>query len=452
MKTGLKLALITLPIALVGAAILAYVVANRAPPERIDLAERASAVRVTTAKVREITPTVIGFGVVTPARTFQAITQVGGTVDYVNPALQDGQILPKGAVLWRLSPTDFNLAIAQANANIRSAEARLAELSVSEENQRAALEIEQEALSVKASDLARAEALFKAGTMTQTARDAVRAAHLAQRQKVQGIESTLALFPTQRAVQTEQIALYEANLDTAELNLQRSNMTLPFTARVASHSIEVGQFLNVGQSAATLDGVDLAEVVVQVAMDRFRRLVQSHGDAPRTLPMDPSQLTDVLRTLKLQAQVRLSLGDEVVTWPATVARLSDGIDLKTGTVGVVVQVDNPYGRTEAGNRPPLAKGMFVDVALRSTPVSGIVLPRSALHNGRVFVADQDNRLSTLAASPHLLQDNIALFTEGVPEGSRIVLSTPIPMIDGALLDPHPDPAVIDQLLAGDAAQ
>ncbi|MCK8463430.1 hypothetical protein MUY35_06160 [Aliiroseovarius sp. S1339] len=452
MKTGLKLALITLPIALIGAAILAYVISNKAPPERIELAERASAVRVVAAETRQIAPTLVGFGVVAPARTFQAIAEVGGTVDYVNPALRDGQILPAGSVLLRLSPTDFNLAIAQANANIRAAEARLAELDISEANQRAALEIEREALAVKAADLARADKLFTAGTITQTARDAARSAHLAQRQKVQGIDGTLALLPTQRAVQTEQIALYRTNLATAQRNLVRSEMTVPFIARVATHSVEVGQFLKAGQAAATLDGVDQAEVVVQVSMDSFRTLVRSGQRGTATLPLDPSRMTETLHELGLNALVRLRLGDEVVTWPAQVDRISDGIDPKTGTVGVVVQVNNAYGQSGNGNRPPLTKGMFVDVVLSSEPVSGIVVPRSALRDGQIFLAEADNRLRIVPVTPQLVQGAIAMLGDEIGEGSQIVLSPPNPVIEGALLDLHPDTELMNRLMVEDAAQ
>ncbi|MDE9450341.1 hypothetical protein J3R80_07645 [Aliiroseovarius sp. Z3] len=452
MRPGLKLLLITLPLALIGVATLAYVISTRTPPDRHELTERASPVRVIAAKTYKIAPTLVGFGVVAPARTYQAIAEVGGTVEYVNPALRDGQILPAGSILLRLSPVDFNLAIAQANANIRAAEARLAELDVSEANQRAALTIELEALDLKTAELARADTLFKAGTMTQSARDAIRSAHLAQRQKVQGIESALALLPTQRTAQTEQIALYRSNLATAELNLKRSEMTLPFLARVASHSVEVGQFLNKGQSAATLDGVNQAEVVVQAAMNDFRNLILNRPNGPTTLPMDPALLTDTLHELGLKATVRLRLGNEVLTWPATVDRISDGIDPRTGTVGVVVQVDDAYGQAGNGHRPPLTKGMFVEVVLRAEPINGIVLPRDALRDGHVFIADPDNRLRRVAAEPKLVQGGVALFTDMIPEGSRIVPTPPIPTIDGALLDPHPDAEVMDRLLAEDAAQ
>lgn len=452
MNKVLKLGLITLPIAAIGAGILAFVVSNSPPPARIEPAERANAVRVITAQTTEITPSAVGFGLVTPARTFAAIAEVSGTVEYLHPDLRDGQILPSGAVLLRLSPVDFNLAIAQANANIRAAQARLAELDVSESNQRAALEIEQEALAVKASDLARAEALYETGTMTQTARDAVRAAHLVQRQKDQSAESALALIPTQRAVQQEQIAIYQTTLATAERNLDRSELTLPFTARVAAHSVEVGQFLSAGHTAATLDSVDVAEIEVQLPLTTLRNLLRKGASEDTELPLDPTRMGVVLRDRGLSAQVRLRLGSEQVTWPATVDRISDEIDQRSGTVGVVVRVDRPYSHSGDGLRPPLTKGMFVDVVLRAQPVTGVVLPRSALHGGQVHLVDDDNRLRMIAASPKVIQGGIALFTDGIAEGARIVLATPDPVVEGLLLDPHPDTTLMPQLLAQDATQ
>lgn len=452
MKTGFKLALITLPLAAIGAGILVFVVSTSPPPARVALAERANAVRVITAQTHSIIPKIVGFGVVAPTRTYEAIAEVGGTVEYVNPSLRNGQILPEGAVLLRLSETDFNLSIAQANANIRSAQARLAELDVSEANQQAALDIEHEVLAVRASELARADALFTAGTMPQSTGDAARAAHLAQRQKVQGIEGTLALFPTQRAVQSEQIAVYQTTLTTAERNLERSVLVLPFAARVAAHSVEVGQFLKIGQTAASFDGIDNAEVEVQVSIDALRSLVKMAVSPQASVPLDPTRMSEVLAGLNLGARVQLRLGDELVNWRGRVDRLADGIDQTTGTMGVMVQVDGAYGQAETTNRPPLTKGMFVNVTLSASPVAGIVLPRNALRDGQVYLADTENRLRSVTATPQLVQGNIALFADTIAEGSRIVLSPPSPVIDGLLLDPHMDSGLVPKLMAQDAAQ
>jgi len=444
-RPGLKLLLITLPIIAIGAGILAYVIATGAPPERTPLVERATPVRVITAKTQSVAPRIIGYGLVRPARTYEAIAQVGGTVEHVNPGLQKGAILPAGAVLLRISPADVKLAIAQADANIRAAEARLSEIAVSETNQIAALDIEREALALRTADLLRTETLFQNGTISQTSVDTARTAHLAQRQKVQSLESALALLPTQRTVQTEQIAVYRASLETAKLNLARTELTLPFTARVASVSVETGQFLRSGTTAAVLDGIEAGEVEAQVTIASLRTLLRSTLSNPETISLDPASMTDVLRRLGLTAMVHLRLEDDIVSWPAKVDRISDSIDQQSGTLGVIVRVDAAYTEVEPGKRPPLTKGMFVEVSLQGQPQNGIWVPRSALRDGRLLLADADDRLSSVNVTTVMVQDGIAMISGEVSPGARILVSQPGSVVDGMLLTVTEDTALMEWL-------
>lgn len=447
MKIGLKLVFITLPLVMIGAGFLVYTVATSPPPERIELAERATPVRVITARTQSLTPRIIGFGLVNPARTYEAIAQVAGTVEYVNPALQKGAILPAGSVLMRLSAVDINLVIAQANANIRAADARLAELTISEANQTSALEIEKQALALKMADLERAETLLARGAIAQAVLDTAHTGHLAQRQKVQVLEGGLALLPTQRAVQVEQIAVYQANLETAKQNLERTELTLPFAARVASSSVEIGQFVRIGQTAAVLDGIEAAEIEAQVPVAALRSLMQSTRISTDILAIDPSMMTETIRKLGLLADVHLRLGQDVLSWPASVDRISDTIDQKTGTLGVIVRVNTAYTSAEPGKRPPLTKGMFVEVTLKADPVSGIIVPRSALRDGQLLVADETDRLQLVPVSFDLVQDGIALISGGIAEDARIVVSAPSPAMTGMLLNPIEDEALMARIAA-----
>ena len=87
MRSGLKLILITLPIIALGVGVLAFIIATGTPPERIALTERSTPVRVIIAQTQAVAPRQVGFGLVRPSRTYEAIAQVGGTVEYVNPSL-----------------------------------------------------------------------------------------------------------------------------------------------------------------------------------------------------------------------------------------------------------------------------------------------------------------------------------------------------------------------------
>ncbi len=446
MKTGFKLILVTMPIALIGAAFLAYTVKNKQAPEQVKIAERTTVVRVIEAKEYAVSPQASGFGLVSPARRFEAIAQVGGTAEYVNPMLKKGDILPKGAVILRLSQADFKLAVAQARANIRAAEGKMAEITVSEANLKSALEIEKEALAISKSDQARVEKLYAAGTASQSSRDAARAKHLAQRQKVQNLENSLALLPTQRLVQQEQIAASKAALETAELNLARTILTLPFDARVDMVSIEVGQLVRIGQTTASFDGIDAAEVEALIPAAELQKVFKGKNDTNGAqISTNPATIFKAHAGLDLQAKVTMQLGETLLEWPAVPDRISNTVDLKTGTFGVIVRVDKAYERAELGRRPPLSKGMFVKMILSAPPINGIVVPRSALRNGKLMVVDPDNRLKLLPVHPRFVQGDIALITEGVEAGTQVVVSRPIPTIEGMLLLPRVDSDLMAKL-------
>ncbi|MCB1358390.1 MAG: hypothetical protein KDK53_18515 [Maritimibacter sp.] len=445
MRNGLKLLLLTLPLAAAGAGYLAYTVNTKAPPAQVETGEIATPVRVITAAETSIRPVVTGFGLVAPAKTFEAIAQVAGTVAWVNPELARGAILPAGAELVRIASEDYEIALAQAEANVGAAEAKLTELSVSEDNQRAALEIERDVLALRADELARSEALLEGGARAQATVDTARAAWLAQRQKVQTIESTIALIPAQRAGLEESAAAARAAGDAARLNLARTTLTLPFDARVAQVSVEEGRFLRAGEVAAVLDGTDRAEIEAQVPIAELRRLLRLAAPDAAAFAADPTAMTSVLRGLDLGAEVRLNLGDDALRWSGHVDRVSDMIDPKTGTLGVIVVVDAAYGSAVPGAQPPLTKGMFVEVSIAGRPVTGLAVPRSALWDGTLFVAGDGDRLERRHVSTTLIQDRIALITNGISNGDRVVVSDLLVPLESMALAPVADEALTAEL-------
>lgn len=446
MRNGLKLVLITLPVIALGVGYLGYTVKTKAPPMQVEAAERAMPVRVIEARAGRVAPRLRGYGFVAPAETFEAIAQVGGTVAWVNPHLKRGSLLPAGTELLRIADEDYALAVAQAEANIRAAEAKLAELTVSEENQRAALAIEEEALALKQTDLARAEQLFESDALPQAGLDAARTAELAQRQKLQSVSSALALIPTQRVVQSEQIAVSQATAQTARLNLARTSLTLPFDARVASVAVEEGRLLRVGEVAAVLDGTAVAEVEAQVPVAQLRQLLRLEAPDASAYAADPTAMTEVLQGLDLGAELHLDLGDEVLTWPARVARVSDTIDPKTGTLGVIVEVFDAYAAATPGERPPLTKGMFVEVEITGRSMPGVVVPRNAVTSDGLWIA-QGDRLAVLEIAPVFVQEDIALIPESIGDGTLIVVSDLTPPVLGQLLEPVVDEALTARLEA-----
>lgn len=437
-----------LPPILIGAAVLWYMASGREGPEQRPAAEAARSVRAITIEPTEFVPRVVGFGSVYPGKVWNATAQVGGEVVHVHPDLKKGAILPAGTEIVRIAPDDFQLAIRQAQANIRSAEAKLAELEVTEKNTTDLLAIEQRGLDLRNSELSRKRNLLKRGTVARAALELEQREMLAQRKKVQDLKNTLRLLPTQRAVQQEQIAVYDSQLASAQLNLERTRITLPFDARIASVSVEEKQFVQVGGALATGDSLDVAEVEAQMPIAQFRAMIRASTPDGLSGGFTPQSFSAAIRSFGFSATVRLRTGNDVIEWPARFARVSDTVDPKTRTIGAIVAVDGAYAKAVPGEQPPLTKGMFVEIEIKTPSRTGtIVVPRAALHGGSVYIADGGNRLNIRPVSVSLYQDDFAVVEKGLSAGDRVVVSDLVPAVPGMLLKPEDDPDAVAGLKA-----
>ena len=445
-KTGRRLRrwLIVPPVVL-GILLVILVVRGREEPQRVAPEERARAVRVVAVPAVDVVPRALGYGSVEPATVWEAVAEVGGKIVEIHPRLKSGEILPKGTVLLRIDPADYRLAVAQIEADVRGAVAAIEELAVKESNYGASLDIEVRALKLNETDLARKRTLLARGTLAQARVDEEERVLLGRQQSVQAMRNALNLVPAEREILRAKVALYEARLADARLDLERTTIVLPFDARIGAVNVEHSQFAGAGQVLAVGDGIDVSEVAAQFPIDRLRHLVGADPDSGGLTLADMRRLPELFG---LEAIVRLRSGDFVAEWQGRFARISETVDPQTRTMGLIIAVDDPYRQAQRGVRPPLFKNLFVEVELRGRPLpERVVVPRTALAGTRVYVVDRDNRLESRELTIAFRQTNFAVVEAGLQAGERVVVSDISPAIEGMLLAPVDDDDTVAALIA-----
>jgi membrane fusion protein, multidrug efflux system len=429
---------------IVGALVFAIALKTRPSPEQQQAKEITANVRVIEVPRVTLIPRAIGYGNVKPGRVWQAVAEVAGKVVEIHPQLKKGAIIAKGSVLLKIDPTDYRLGIAQAEADIRAINAQIAELSGSEKNTRASLKIEERALDLIKGDFERKRKLHKQGTVSQAAVDQEERNFLKGRQSVQSLRNTLNLIPAERDVLNAQRAQHHARLEAARLDLARTEIVAPFDARIAEVNVETTQYTGLGKVLAIVDDIAVAEVTAQIPIGRLINLIPPHTAMPGDTAGVMSKLPDLLG---FEALVRLRASSIDAEWPARFTRINDSIDPETRTAGVIVAVDDPYGKAQPGSRPPLTKNMFVEVELKGRPRSGqLVIPRTSLHGANVYVINNENRLEIRPVEIAFPQTNFAVIKSGLKDSERIVVSDPIPAIAGMLVVPTQDDDVRGTLI------
>jgi RND family efflux transporter MFP subunit len=266
---------------------------------------------------------------------------------------------------------------------------------------------------------------------------------LTQQQGVESQRNALNLYPSERQRLKAELIRLESQLAAATLDLERTIITMPMTGRIAEANVEINQFVSRGEVLAVVDGNQTAEVEIQIPMRRMSGLLRSK----QQLDLSQANMMNITDQLGLSARVFLRHSGLSVEWPARVTRFSDSLDPRTRTIGVTVEVLGPYAMVQPGVRPPLIKGMFVDVELKGRPRPGsLVVPIAALNNGMVYVVGQDNRLEIRPIKAGMIGSEYAVIDSGLAENERIVVSDLVPAIEGMLLEPVPDETSLRRLI------
>ncbi|BBD08768.1 efflux RND transporter periplasmic adaptor subunit [Desulfovibrio ferrophilus] len=437
--------MLVLPVLLLGILTLIVLVKTRLTPERVGIVERARAVRVVPATELALVPRAVGYGSVQPGQVWEAVAEVSGKVVEVHESLDRGAILPAGAVLMRIDPVEYRLARDRSEAAVAVVLAKLRELDQRERNAMSSLGVEQNSLQLSERELERKRSLQESGTISKSEMETEEKRYLTQKNIVQGYQSTLELVPSERQALSADLASARSSLENARLDLDKTVLRTPFECRIAAVNVELSQYAKSGQVVVVADSIGISEIPAQVPIAAFRNLLDMKSSplAAGRIDMDA-----VRQAVGLKAVVRLNVAGTPVEWQARFSRISDEIDPQTRTVGVYVVVDNPYLQAIPGGRPPLVKNMYCEVELRGQPrAARVIVPRSALREGRVHVAGPDDRLLSREVVVDYLQGNVASIASGLQAGERVIVSDVSPAIEGMMLSVEQDTALFERVVA-----
>ncbi|MBF0352903.1 MAG: hypothetical protein HQM11_17855 [SAR324 cluster bacterium] len=456
-----------LPAVLVGIVVLVVLVKTKSVPEPTATQERVWNVRVFPVPAVSLIPKAVVYGIVKPGTVWNAIPEVSGKIIEKNPDLKQGAFIPKDEVLIKIDPTPYELQIRQRNADLRNLEAQLKELNINEENRKISLKIEQRSQELAEKDLTRLQSLAKKGVNNQQQVDQQERSTLAQRQVVQNLVNTLSTIPTQRELLQARIDASQAQLESAERDLKHTVMRMPFPGRIATVKAELFQFVAQGQSIATIDSIDIAEIEAQLPIEKGRFLIPPQQITNQALMAQDALEQNSTQTLMAQdaleqkstispqragpqefgwtVTVSTKNGNALTSWTGRVVRASDALDAQARTLGLIVAVDNPY---KPNGGPPLFKNAFVEVTiLGKVRPDSLVIPRSALHGDTVYVMNQEQRLEIRKVRFVIAPDDLVIVEEGLTAGEIIVASALGYGVEGMKLNPVEDTELLTNLIA-----
>lgn len=339
-------------------------------------------------------------GTVEPTTATTLVTEVAGSVVGVSENLVPGGRFSAGDVLIEIDRRDFQIALTQANANLAQA--------------RAGLQQEQAQADVAAKEWA----------------------------SLRGDEpaSALTLREPQVASARANVRSMSAQVQRAQLDLDRTVMIAPYDGIVLESDVDLGQFVNRGTDVGRIYSLAAVDVRLPLANRQVSWL---------PVATDPDDK-------KPEVLFTASIGDAEFNWQGTIERL-EGFDASTQQLNVIARVNNP----ETVSDWPLRVGQYVDAQISGQTLTGVyVIPRQALRaNDEVVLVTKDSTLIRTSVNVVWGDSNVVAINSGIDSDSVLVTTplgtvvndTPVrAIVDG--VEPPPAPRQGNRPTAGDGAE
>ena len=276
-------------------------------------------------------------GEVRPQREILVAPQLAGRISYVSPDFIDGGFIRKGQVLIRLENADYKLGVVRAKSGVASAEQRLAR--------------EQAEAEIALQDLIDL--------------DITDSSPLARREPQ--------LLEAQASLDSAKAQLADANLA-----LNRTAVTSPFTGRVREKSVDTGQFVSPGTPLGRIFATDVVEVSMPITDEQLGQLGLPLAFAETATAKGPTVVFNG------------NVGGKPRQWEGRITRTSAAVNPRTRLINVIAELNDPYGEG-ADDGAPMAPGLFVTASVEGSRVDDLyVAPRGSIRSGnKIFLGDTE---------------------------------------------------------------
>ncbi len=303
-------------------------------------------------------------GTVEPTVSNSLVAEVSGTIESVSPTFVSGGSFKQGELLIQLDQRDYQIALTQARAQLSQAKAQYQE------------------------EVARGK-----------------------QAKVEWESLNRNRKPTALNLRTPQLAAAKANRDAAaaqveraELDLQRTQIIAPYDGLVSNAQTDLGQFVSRGSMLGEIYSVNSMDI--RLPLTSRQQVLLGEIDASDEAPDNVS----------LQVSGK--------TWPAKLVRI-EGVDTDTQQYNVIARVAIPA----ASDSAVLRSGQFVQASINGAMLNDVyVVPRTAVREGSEVLVLKDRKIIQRQAVNVAWRDaNNSVIDSGLATGEIVVL-TSLPIV------------------------
>ncbi|AWB67280.1 efflux RND transporter periplasmic adaptor subunit [Saccharobesus litoralis] len=371
-----------LPIIVLIVAVLLAVSLVKNPPEtKRRPASSAPQIKVETKTIQaqNYTVTLQSYGRVAPRTQSALVAQVSGQITYISRNFHPGAFFDKGEVLVKVDARDYVAGVKIAQASLLDAQQKLLE------------------------EQAKAE---------QAALDW-------QRLGNGDTPSDLVLRKPQLAAAESKVLSAQAQLEKAELALERTQIIAPYAGRILDKKVDLGQVVNNNAQLATIFATDYVEVRLPLKNQELSLIDLPEQYRGQQSPTDQATTHSSVPVTFTSASYDTN---QNVQWSGQLVRTEGAIDSQSQQLYVVGQINNPYAAPS--DLPAIKIGQYVNAAIQAKTLNDvIVIPNQAIYQGSYVFVVENGLLKRKDVQIRWQNQQDAVISKGLAVGEQLVTTS-----------------------------
>ncbi len=348
--------------------------AQRTPPPKIIPQIEAFAISKGTIPI-----TVETVGTLVPSQQVSLKSQIIGTVESISLDFEPGAVVKKDTLLVALEQRDYANELKKNEASLAKA--------------KASYQLEQGQQAIARTELEQLK------NFIQSSESQTRA------------QQSLTLRKPQLEQAKADVAIEQANVDIAKLNLERTQIKAPFDALIVERNVSTGQNISTSEVIAEL-----------VAIDEYW--------ADVAIPVDTLYNNELLSgpVKEIPVQIFSNFGEE---WSGEVIQIVGALSSASRMGKMLVRIKDPLALDTDNNRTPLLMGDQVNIAIEAGVYDDVLaVPRGAvINNTTLWIVDENDVLVPVDVDMVWRDGSTAYIKDpGLANGTLIYvagLSTPV---------------------------
>ncbi len=399
------------------------------PPAEVAVGERPIKVEAIEARRVDHQVMITGYGEARAIDRAVISAEVSGRVIKAHPRLYVGEVIESGALLFAVDERNYRASYDEAKAAARQFELSIERLFQQQKTDTARLKILKRSRDLARAEFDRMRRLFEESSVgTRSGVEQAERAFNAAEDQLAQLAQAVSLYPIRIQEAKSQLASAQARLSLAGADLARCRVTAPFTGRLASVSLEEGQFAVAGQPALTLADDSVLEIQAPIDSRDARRWLRFDGGTETEGGAWFSALAPV------PCRISWTEDKEGHTWQGQLHRVVQ-FDRKTRTLTVAVRIDAAAAVKSRPEGLPLVEGMFCAVEIPGRGLSDVFrLPRQAVSFENTVYLAKDGRLKTVAVVVARSEGDFVFVSRGLEDGALVVTTRLIDPLENSLLD------------------